>query len=284
VPTTWNGPKTSVKTGNFFPCLDTELVWATNENLQFRVHLKPNQQLKCLNTDNIHTKACFKAIPSGVCKRRSELTTITETNKNPPPDKIYPQHFQALQRAGPITKKAPTLTEQLQHNKEAKALEQAKDNSNNEHNKRRTTCFCIRHSNIWSEPVHSIIKSVKDKFNLQWLTVHVSCHTFTNLREIFLGDLSRKLTVRLTSQDFEPLPCNCRTCGTCIGGHNNMCRNSMAVHKVKCNNTGTVCMGNTQQKFKARMQQHFNELESPKTCQTRQEIGFTRQTLCNSVP
>jgi len=181
------------KTGNFFPCLDTELVWATNRNLQFQAHLKPNQQLKHLNADSIHTKACFKAIPSGVYKRLSKLTTIRETNKSLPLDKIYRQHFQALQHAGLVTKKVRTLTEQLQHNKEAKAIKQAKDNSNNERNRRRTTYFCIGHSNIWSKPVHSIIKSIKDKFNLQWLRVSMSYHSFTNLREVFQGDLSRKL-------------------------------------------------------------------------------------------
>jgi len=171
--------------------LDTELVWATNGNLQFWVHLKPNQQLKYLNADSIHTKACFKAIPSGVYKRLSNLTTITETNKNLPLDKIYPQHFQALQHAGLVTEKVPTLTEQLQHNEETKAIKQAEDNSNNERNRRRTTYFCIGYSNIWSKPVHSIIKSIKDKFNLQWLRVSMSYHRFTNLREVFQGGNSQ---------------------------------------------------------------------------------------------
>jgi len=144
IPTAQNDPKISIETGNFFPYLDTELVWATNRNLQFRVHLKPNQQLKCLNADSFHTKACFKVIPSGVYKRLSKLTTITETNKN-----ITRQNLPTTlpscttQHAGLVTKKAPTLTEQLQHNKEAKVLKQAKDNSNNEGNRRRTTYFCI---------------------------------------------------------------------------------------------------------------------------------------------
>ena len=60
-------------------------------------------------------------------------------------------------------------------------------------------CFCIGHSNIWSKPVHSIIKSINDKFNLQWLRVSMSYHRFTNLREILQGDPSRKLTVGSTS-------------------------------------------------------------------------------------
>jgi len=61
-------------------------------------------------------------------------------------------------------------------------------------------CYqCIVCSNIWSKPVHSFIKTIKDKFNLQWLRVSMSYHRLTNLREIFQGDLSRKLTVGLTA-------------------------------------------------------------------------------------
>jgi len=129
--TAQNDSKMSIETGNFFPHLDTELVWATNGDLQFQVHLKPNQQVKCANADSIHAKAFFKAIPSEVYKRLSKLTTITETTKNPQLNKICEQSFQALQDTGPVTKKVPTLTEQLQHNEEAKALKQARDNSNN---------------------------------------------------------------------------------------------------------------------------------------------------------
>jgi len=65
-------------------------------------------------------------------------------------------------------------------------------------------------------------------------------------------------------QDFEPLPCNYRTRGRnwCLWLQQlNLCRNLIAVYKVKCNNTGKVHIGNTQQKFKARMQQHFNEVQ-----------------------
>jgi len=92
--------------------------WTLNQSGQPRKPAIPsasptnwNQQLKHPNADSIHTKACFKAIPSGVHKRISNLTTITETNKNPQPDKISTQHFQAPQQAGLITKKVATLTE-----------------------------------------------------------------------------------------------------------------------------------------------------------------------------
>jgi len=39
----------SIEKGKLFPFLHTEPVCATNGDLQFRVHLKPNQQLKCPN-------------------------------------------------------------------------------------------------------------------------------------------------------------------------------------------------------------------------------------------
>jgi len=36
----------------------------------------------------------------------------------------------------------------------------------------------------------------------------------------------------MSSKDFEPLPCNCRTGGNGACDHNNMGKNSTAVHKV----------------------------------------------------
>ena len=62
---------------------------------QFQLHLKPNQQLKCPNADSIHNKACFKAIPSGVCKGLSELSnnnTETNNNRDIPLDKTHQCH------------------------------------------------------------------------------------------------------------------------------------------------------------------------------------------------
>ena len=51
-----------------FPYLDMEMYWSKRGDLEFRVHLKVNQQLKYLNRGSTHTKACFQAIPSGVIR------------------------------------------------------------------------------------------------------------------------------------------------------------------------------------------------------------------------
>jgi len=74
---------------------------------------------------------------------------------------------------------------------------------------------------------------------------------------------STAVLASITSQDFEPLSYNCRTGRNGACGYKNMYRNSIAVYKVKCNKTAKACtLGNAQQKkFKARMQQHFNEVQ-----------------------
>jgi hypothetical protein len=54
-----------------------QMLWTENEELNFKVHLKPNQELKYLNRGSNHTKATFKAIPHGVLSRLAKLTTMT---------------------------------------------------------------------------------------------------------------------------------------------------------------------------------------------------------------
>jgi hypothetical protein len=105
----------SVATDPSFPYLDMKLYWReTTGDLQFRVHLKPNQQLKYLNRDSTHTSACFKAIPSGVYTRLAKLTSILPENGNKSLADLYPQHFQKLSHAELVNKPTPTLREELE--------------------------------------------------------------------------------------------------------------------------------------------------------------------------
>jgi hypothetical protein len=82
----------------------------------------------------------------------------------------------------------------------------------------------------------------------------MSYHRFTNLRELFQGDLTRKLTSKVESLDFMQRECNCRLGKDKGCGYNNICRNTIVVYKVQCVNSGKVYIGNTQQTFKKRMQ------------------------------
>ena len=106
-----------VNNTSHFPYLDMELHWHNHQDLHFKVHLKPNQQLLYLNKESTHTTACFNAIPLGVCHRLAKLTTITNENANTSLKTLYPNHFAALEHANLINNRTmpviPTLQEAI---------------------------------------------------------------------------------------------------------------------------------------------------------------------------
>jgi len=110
----------------------------------------------------------------------------------------------------------------------------------------------------------------------------VSYHRFTNLREIIQRDLSRKLTVGLTSQDFVPLPCNCRAALIGTHGYNNMSRNSIAVYKVQFSNAGKVHIGSTQQSSKLECN-NISMKSKSLSILTRNRIYATKTLQVNSM-
>jgi hypothetical protein len=63
-------------TTNSFPFLDMEMRWDDSGSLKFGVHMKPNQQLKYLNSSSSHNPGCIKAIPNGVSHRLAKLTSV----------------------------------------------------------------------------------------------------------------------------------------------------------------------------------------------------------------
>ena len=74
----------TIHRGNSFPyLLDMEFYWR-QEELKFRVHLKPNQLLKYLNVGSTHTKPFFKAIPASVIRCLTTLTSLTQENEDMP--------------------------------------------------------------------------------------------------------------------------------------------------------------------------------------------------------
>ncbi len=252
----------SIERSKTFPYLDMELYWSESQQLQFRVHLKPNQQLKYLNKGSTHTNACFKAIPSGVFNRLAKLTTVTEENKNKRLDELYPKHTTILTNAGLVTnKQIPTLTEEITKSNNRKKPTTTRLAKQKERDRKRTMHFCVGYSKAWKTPIHKVISKQKAKFNLPWIRVSMSYHRFNNLREIFQGDLTHKLNLDVESLDFQTRECNCRPGkGEKKCGYNNICRNSIIIYKVECNNTKKVYIGNTQQHFKTRMQQHFRDV------------------------
>ena len=89
----------------------------------------------------------------------------------------------------------------------------------------------------------------------------MSYHKFSNIGEIFQGDLNSKLMNNITSKDFMDLDCNCRRSSTVNGNciYGGKCRKSIVIYKATCTECGCFYIGNTQQKLKERMNAHFNE-------------------------
>jgi hypothetical protein len=202
----------------------------------------------------------------------AKLTSININNEDMTLDELYPQHFAALKNANLITSKIPTLKEEVLRAKlkremkvERSVKEKVTTNTNTNNGRidtrKRSIFFCVGFSKVWETPIHKMIREVKEKFKLSWLRISMSYHRFTNLREIFQGDLSKKLTLDVISKDFETLDCNCRLGSNQSCGYGNVCRASIVVYKIECKNTSKVYIGNTQQYFKKRMQQHFNDVK-----------------------
>jgi hypothetical protein len=130
---------------------------------------------------------------------------------------------------------------------------------------KRTTYFCVAFTKFWRMRIHCRIKKLKKAVGLTWLRVSMAYSRFNNLREIYQGDLSKKLTEGLVSLDFASLPCNCNisskspTTGKCAYEGN--CRKKCVVYKATCFLCEAFYIGNTQQALKKRMDGHYVDVQ-----------------------
>ncbi|CAB9517283.1 expressed unknown protein [Seminavis robusta] len=258
-----------VNTATHFPYLDLDLYWQNQQNLQFKVHLKPNQQLLYLNKGSSHTSTCFDSIPRGVCHRLAKLTTVTEDNADTSLQDLYPDHFAALKHANLINKhtmpKIPTL-------REANHIFKPKSPTNRQlqqkkRDARRTTYFCIGYSKAWTTPIWKVIQNlIQNKYpTLKWIRPAMSYHRFTNLREIFNGDIMTKLNTGIVSLDFTTRPCNCTNRLTDGCAYNNHCRKPIVIYEATSTQPPNTAsspksyIGATQNFLKLRMSSHVSE-------------------------
>ena len=179
-------------------------------------------------------------------------------------DELYPKHAEVLIKAKLAPDIFPTLGKVL-NDLEEKANEKLKTKSKEKQSQRqnnRQTYFCIGISEVWEEVIHVTLSQLREKQNLKWLCISMSYHKFLNLREIFQSDLSEKLIRGIQSKDFMNLPCNCnvrtKVDGVCAYGGE--CRKACVVYKATCKLCKHSYIGNTQQRLKSRMDQHFKEV------------------------
>jgi hypothetical protein len=215
------GGRVGTETSYQPPFLDMEMSWNDEGELKFGVHLKPNQELKYLNAGSTRTPGCFKAITMGVCYCLMKLTTVDKNSADMKLDKIYPEHFGALDKADVLRDfEAPTLVAKAAE-LEAASKDVVGLKKRRERYRKRAIYFKVGFSHYWRKPIHKTICIVKSRFAmLSWLCVLMSYHCFSNLCKLFQGDLNTKLNRKVISKDFQNLPFNCRNKEVCPYGGN----------------------------------------------------------------
>ena len=96
-------------TNDEFPFLDMKMSWSLEGDLQFGVFRKTGQQLKKFGQESTHTPVTLRAIPSGVLNHLAKLTLINPSIRSEVVDKIYPDHANALRKAGLAPPNFPTM-------------------------------------------------------------------------------------------------------------------------------------------------------------------------------
>jgi hypothetical protein len=74
----------------------------------------------------------------------------------------------------------------------------------------RSIYHCIGYSKLWKEPIHKILKKLRNKFDLKWLRISMSYHRFPNTREMLQEISSKKFTKGVVLMDSKVRDCNCR--------------------------------------------------------------------------
>ena len=89
-----------IVTNGKLPLLDMKTNWSPEGDLQFGVFRKKGQKLKYVGKESTHTPGTLRATPSGVLNRLAKITSRKPSNNSEAVGKIYPDHANALRKAG----------------------------------------------------------------------------------------------------------------------------------------------------------------------------------------
>ena len=117
--------------------------WSPEGDLQFGIFRKNGQQLKYVGQESNHTPGTLRAIPSGVLNRLAILTSRNPSIHAEEVDKIYPNHANALRKAGLAPLVLLTMGDLWRRQDEKVDSEKEQDVSKN---KNRNVYFCVSYS------------------------------------------------------------------------------------------------------------------------------------------
>ncbi len=86
----------TVNGNSYSPYLANQLSWSEKDELNFKVHEKPNKLVKYLNSHSHHHCHHKKAVLSGVELPLALLTSLTPANANLSMSDIYPAKHESL--------------------------------------------------------------------------------------------------------------------------------------------------------------------------------------------
>ena len=108
-----------------------------------------------------HTPGTLGAIPSGVLNRLAKLTSINTSIHSKEVDKIYPEHANALRKAGLVPPISPTMGYLWRKQDEKLDNEKEKEVSKK---KNINFYFCVAYARYFSTSIHRVIIRLKKSF------------------------------------------------------------------------------------------------------------------------
>ena len=201
--------------------------WSPERGLQFGVFRKRGKRKKYFRKESTHTPGNLHVIPSGVLNRLVKLTSRKPSIHYEGVEKIYPNHENALRKAGLVPPNYPTMGD-LWSKKDEKVDKEKETDAKKYKNIK--VYFCVAYSCYFSTSIHRVINRLKNAFNLSWTRVRMSYPRFNNLAELLNRDLAN-----LFFKDLMDRECNCslpsKVNGKCV--YEGKCRSKCIIYKVK---------------------------------------------------
>ena len=184
-----------------------------------------------------------------VLNRLAKLTSRKPSLHSEGVDKVYPDHANALRKAGLAPPNFPTMGDLWRNQDEKVDIEKEQDVRKK---KNRNVYFCVSYSRSFSTSIHRVINRLKRSFNLSWMRIRMSYHRFNNLAELLNRDLAKKIGREICSKYLMDRKCNCslpsKVNGKCV--YKAKWRSRCIIYEVKFSMCNAIYVGNTQQTFK----------------------------------
>ena len=213
--------------------------------------------MKYVGKESTRTPGTLYAIPSGVLSSLAKLVSRKPSTLSEGVDKIYPNHANALRKAGLAPSNFPTMGDLW--SKQDEKVDMKKEPDVNK-NKNRNVYFCIAYSWYFYTSIHKVIIRLKTSFNLSWVRVRMSYHRFNNLAGLLNGYITAKIGRGIFSKYLKDIECNrslpSKVNRKCV--YEGKCWSKCIIYEGKCSICDAIYIGNTQQTFKKRMDSHFS--------------------------